>query len=77
MTRPRDLAPIENGVTYPLTEFQRRTGLGRHALRQARRQGLRVCRMGGRCYVRGEDFNAFLAQYCNADHQPGMAHVSD
>ena len=61
MAPSRDLAPIQNGVIYPLPEFERRSGLGRHALRQARRKGLKVCRIGGRAYVRGDDFNAFLS----------------
>jgi hypothetical protein len=62
----RDLAPIENGVTYPLPEFERRSGLGRHAMAQARRKGLQVCRLGGRVYVRGEDFSEFLASQQDA-----------
>ena len=61
MANTRELAPIEDGVTYPLDEFQRRSGLGRHALRQARRQGLKVRRLGGRAFVCGGDFNLFLA----------------
>ena len=58
----RDLAPIVDGVTYPLPEFERRSGLGRHAMTQARRKGLKVCRLGGRVFVRGADFNAFLGR---------------
>ena len=63
----RDLAPIEDGVTYPLPEFERRSGLGRHAMAQARRKGLRVHRLGGRAYVRGQDFNEFLARQQDSD----------
>lgn len=62
MANSRDLAPIENGVTYPLPEFERRSGLGRHAMAQARRNGLQVYRVGGRAYVRGEDFNSFVVR---------------
>ena len=51
---------IQSGVVYPLAEFERITGLKRHAMRQARKQGLRVCRLGNRAYVRGEDFSEFL-----------------
>jgi hypothetical protein len=58
---PKQLAPIENGVSYALPDFQQRSGLGRHAFTQARRQGLEVCRVGGRVYVRGDDWNQFLA----------------
>lgn len=68
MANSRELAPIENGATYPLDEFQRRSGLGRHAMRQARKDGLKVRRLGGRAYVRGEDFNTFLEQL-PADNQ--------
>lgn len=67
MSNTRELAPIENGCTYPLDEFQRRSGLGRHALRQARKGGLKVLRLGGRAYVRGEDFNSFLAELPSDD----------
>ena len=56
-----ELAPIQDGVTYPLDDFQRRTGLGRHAMRVARAKGLAVLRIGKRAFVRGEDFNRFLA----------------
>lgn len=62
----RDLAPIENGTVYPLSEFERRSGLGRHAMAQARRKGLKVCRTNGRAYVRGEDFIQFLASQQDA-----------
>ena len=63
----RDLAPIEDGVSYPLPEFERRSGLGRHAMARARREGLRVYRVGGRAYVRGQDFNEFLARHDGCD----------
>ncbi|MEZ6038895.1 MAG: hypothetical protein R3C20_00215 [Planctomycetaceae bacterium] len=62
MASTRELAPIEDGVTYPLDEFTRRAGLGRHAMREARAKGLKVIRLGNRAYVRGSDFNAFLGQ---------------
>ena len=62
MAQSRDLAPIENGVTYPLPEFERRTGLGRYTMRQARRKGLPVFQVGNRRYIRGEDFNAWLME---------------
>ena len=65
MAASRDLAPIQDGTTYPLPEFERRSGLGRHALAQARRRGLKVCKVGGRAYVRGSDFNKFLATLQN------------
>jgi hypothetical protein len=47
-------------ATYPLPEFQRLSGLGEAALRQARRQGLVVTAIGRRRFVRGADFHAFI-----------------
>lgn len=60
MNSTRDLAPIQSGSTYPLNEFARRAGLGKQALRTARRQGLKVRRLGNRSYVRGDDFHEFV-----------------
>lgn len=51
---------IDPSILYTLTDFQRLTGLGRWAMRQARRKGLRVRRIGGRAYVLGSDFVAHL-----------------
>ena len=61
MAQTRDLGPICNGVTYPLPEFERRSGLGRHTMAHARRNGLPVFQVGNRRYVRGEDFNSWIA----------------
>lgn len=60
MHSPRDLSPIQSDSTYPLTEFARRAGLGKQALRTARKQGLKVRRLGNRSYVRGNDFHEFI-----------------
>ena len=54
--RADGLRPIEPGTLYPLAEFQRRTGWGRHAIRKARGDGLTVHRAGNRAYVFGKDF---------------------
>lgn len=54
------LQPIEDAKTYPLPAFMKATGWGRHAMRHARQQGLRVVKVSGRCFVRGKDFSAFL-----------------
>jgi len=59
-TDPNQLGTIEDGVTYPLTVFQRTAGIGKHALSQLRKQGLKVIRTGGRAFVRGKDFSDFL-----------------
>ena len=54
------LAPIRDDETFQQEAFMRRAGWGRHALRQARQQGLRVIKVGGRNFIRGRDFSAFL-----------------
>ena len=62
MARHSMLGPIENGTSYPLDEFQRRTGLGAFALREAKKRGLRTIKAGARVFVRGDDFNTYLDQ---------------
>ena len=54
------LEPIANDRSYALPTFMRSVGWGRHAMASARRNGLRVVRVGGRCFVRGADFSEFL-----------------
>ena len=46
---------ITAAALYTLSEINRRLGLGKKALREARRQGLVVKRIGRRGYVRGAD----------------------
>ncbi len=58
--QPSTLAPIERGCIYPLSVFSARTGLGGWALRKARRDGLRVVKVGRCKFVRGDDFAAYL-----------------
>ena len=53
---PNALGAIHAEAIYPLPEFQRLTGLGEAALRQARRRGLVITTIGRRRYVRGADF---------------------
>jgi len=45
---------------YTLDEIQERLKLGQHALRQARRAGLKVRRIGRRAYVQGRDIISFI-----------------
>jgi len=45
---------------YTLAEVQQRLKLGQHAMRMARRAGLRVRRIGRRGYVLGRDIIAFV-----------------
>lgn len=46
---------ITGDALYTLDELNSRLGLGKSALRTARRQGLSVKRIGRRGYVRGSD----------------------
>jgi hypothetical protein len=51
---------IERGVIYTLEEFKYCTKWGDHAMRTARRNGLPVHYLGGRAFVRGDDFFAYI-----------------
>ena len=51
---------VEPGVIYRADEFKRRVGWSEHAMRTARRGGLRVIRTGGRAYVKGDDAIAYF-----------------
>ena len=53
-------AAIEPHVLYPLPEFMRRTGWGRHAVRAAKAKGLTVRYAANRGYVHGKDFIAYV-----------------
>ena len=57
---PTAPSPIVPGTVYRLDEFQRVSGLGKAAMRTARRQGLRVRRAGGRAFVHADDFIEYL-----------------
>ena len=54
------LGVIRSEDIYPLTVFYKLSGLGAHAVRQARRNGLRVREVGNRSYILGNDFYQFL-----------------
>ena len=63
---PAAFAPtevIETSKVYPLKDFQRVTGMGVAALREARRKGLLVRRVGLRSFIRGEDFDAYVRDH--------------
>jgi len=49
-------------ASYSLAEFSERTGLKRAAMREARRNGLKVRRAHKRGYVLGRDWISYLAQ---------------
>ena len=47
---------------YTLPEFQRRTGLGESAMRNARDAGLKVLRLSRRGFVKGSDAIEFIGR---------------
>jgi hypothetical protein len=52
--------PIRIDEVYTLSEFQRRTGLGRNGIRAARRRGLPVHKCGRNKYITGAEWAGFL-----------------
>jgi hypothetical protein len=58
--QPEPAGLITADALYTLGEIQQRLKLGQHAMRQARRAGLPVRRIGRRAYVLGRDVIAFL-----------------
>ena len=62
LATPRPEAPglVSADTLYTLAEIQERLKLGQHAMRQARRAGLRVRRIGRRAFVLGRDVMAFI-----------------
>ena len=56
----QDVGHISADSLYTLDEIKRRLGLGAHAMRQARRKGLAVRRIGRRGYVLGKDLLAYV-----------------
>jgi len=54
---------------YTLAEIKERLKLGDHALRMARKSGLKVRRIGRRAYVLGRD----LISYAESHANPGSA----
>ncbi len=61
MANAKELTPIEDGASYPLDDFRRRTGQGYHAMMKARQNGLKVRRQGSRTFILGRDWNEYLA----------------
>ena len=58
--RPEAPGLVTADCLYTLAEVQERLKLGQHAMRQARRAGLRVRRIGRRGYVLGRDVILFI-----------------
>ena len=61
---------IQRGTAYPLSTFQKASGLRTAAMRSLRRKGLKVHYIGGRAYVLGDDFVDFL-QKCDGEAADG------
>lgn len=51
---------IKAGAVYTLPEFMGRTGFSKSAMREARRKGLKVRRIGKRGFVLGKDAIEFI-----------------
>ena len=58
---------IVSDALYRLDEAAARLGWGGHALRAARRRGLRIHRCGKRGYVAGRDLLAFITKGVDPD----------
>jgi len=65
-SRGQKLAPIQANTLYPLTVFEQVSGLGKHAMRQARKQGLSVMHIGGRSFVDGSEFINFVREHAGS-----------
>ncbi len=57
---------------YMLSEFQKRTGMKRDAMRTARRAGLKVRYLHGRGFVLGSDWLAYLESQTTENQLPGI-----
>lgn len=67
----KELGEINSGTFYPLTVFQSRVGWGRHAMRQARRRGLKVRYLHGTAGVMADDFFDYLKQVDQSEEKSG------
>jgi hypothetical protein len=59
-TLPPPTGQIRIDVSYDLQTFKRTAGLSDWAMRQARRNGLRLRKVGRKVFVRGSDWDAYL-----------------
>jgi hypothetical protein len=60
------LDEITTQGVYPLEAFRTRTGLSVDALRECRKKGLKIVRLGKRSWVFGEDWIAYLRKHGRA-----------
>ncbi|EDL58368.1 hypothetical protein [Gimesia maris] len=51
---------IEPDTLYSLDQFKQVSGMGNWALREARKAGLKMLKIGNRKYVKGQSFIDFL-----------------
>ena len=51
---------VRGDCLYTLAEASRRLALGQHAMRMARRKGLRVHYVSGRGFIHGADLIAYI-----------------
>ena len=56
---------LVRGTQYLLDDFMKLVGLGRHAMRAARKAGMRVLRAHGRTYVNSDDWFEYLDKVCS------------
>lgn len=56
-------SPILSDAAYPLEVFRAASGMQDWSMRKARRSGLRVVYVGGRGWVLGKDWIAYLEQH--------------
>jgi len=59
-SQPDSPGCVASDCIYTLAEIRARLKLGQHAIRQARRAGLRVHRIGRRAFLLGRDLIAFV-----------------
>ena len=64
---------IDARHVYSLDEASRRMGLGTAAIRQARRNGLKIRKLGRRSYVLGEDVIEYLKNHAKIVGPDGTA----
>ncbi|QDT84775.1 hypothetical protein [Gimesia chilikensis] len=57
---PEPTGQIEPQTLYSLEEFKQVSGMGNWALRQARKAGLKMLKIGNRKFVKGQAFIDFL-----------------
>jgi hypothetical protein len=65
LDRPKAPGLVSADCLYTLAEVQERLKLGQAAMRQARRAGLRVRKIGRRRYVLGRDLLAYVDDASN------------